>query len=63
MTTAQLIKSLDSIKARSSVNATLSAMRSDGIVLQRQDDNVIGRTNYLPDYPEGLVTGAQAIAH
>jgi hypothetical protein len=63
MTSAQLVKSLDTIKAASSVNATLQAMRASGAVLVRQDVGVHGKTNYLPDCPEGIVTGAQAIAH
>jgi len=63
MTTAQLIKSLESVKARSSVQQVLSNMRTSGSVSTRQDHGVQGKTHYLPEFPDGIVTGAQAIAH
>ena len=63
MTKAQLLKSLDSIKAPSSIQATLQTMRTKGLVSVRQDEGVHGKTNFLIECPEGITTGAQAIAH
>lgn len=63
MTAAQLVKSLDTIKAASSVQATLQTMRNKGTVQGRREDGIQGQVYFLPESPEGIVTGAQAIAH
>jgi hypothetical protein len=63
MTTAQILKSLESLKSVASIQSTLVKMRQGGEVLTRQDEGVHCKTHFLPECPDGIVTGAQAIAH